>query len=102
MEFHSFVETITFLSFWHIDFMCHIPKLYSEFSNEKLKNELALQLNWQLFDTSSTVMYTYEFVSYHRLSVTPTIQCFPSIFVLNSFNLLHSIDVVSMNKSFYI
>ena len=25
MEFHSFDQTIRYLSFWHINFMCHMP-----------------------------------------------------------------------------
>ena len=66
--------------------------------------KLSLQLNWwpqnKLFDTSGTVIYTSELVSHYRLSVVQTIQCLASIFVVNNFNLLISIAVTSLNKSF--
>ena len=71
-----------------------------------LINKLSLQLNLQshneLFDTSDIVVYTFKLTSNYRLSVASTIQCLASIFVLNSFNLLTSIGVMSVHKSLYI
>ena len=63
IEFHNFHNTEEFLSFWHVDLMCHTSVLYWEFC---MKNEKtpSLQLNWhpydKLFGTSDTIMYTFE------------------------------------------
>ena len=68
------------------------------------KCKLLLQPNSEpqnkLFDTFGTVMYTSELVSYYRLSAAPTIQFLASIFVLSNFNILISIAIISLNKSF--
>ena len=39
MEFHSFDHTIELLSLWHIDLMCHTPKLYREVCNENARKK---------------------------------------------------------------
>ena len=44
-------------------------------------------------------MYTFEFVSYYRLSVAPTMQCLAFIVLFNNFNLLICIAVMCGQKT---
>ena len=67
---------------------------------EKIISVHLMTSQW-IFDTSGTVMYTFELVSHYKLNVAPTIQYFTTIFVLSNFNLLISIALMSLNKSFY-
>ena len=61
---------------------------------KKKKNyQLNCQPQNKLFDTSGTVIYTFELISHYRLSVELTIQCLVSFFVLNNFNVLITIAV---------
>ena len=47
-------------------------------------------------------MHAFELISHYTLSVTPIIHCLASKFVLNKFNLLIYIAVMSLNKPFHI
>ena len=69
---------------------------------KKLSPQLNQPLQNELFDASDTLMYIFELVSHDKLPAVPNIHYWASIFVLNYFNLLSSIAVMSLNKSFYI